>query len=330
MVAEGLTGSCWKEVSKTFGFTDEDVIDASVAGVLAYIKQISDPDVTFNMDNSLFTNKNIKIKEGYIKTLRDKYQFHAQSIDLSDPKSVKAINDRIIETTNGMIKQGVSMLSPSAFSVLVNTMYFKADWDQTFDSGQTIPLPFKLSDKETTVDTDFMVNRSARVGVYSSDTFDYLAINYKSPAVRFVIEMDKSGSLDSAPNAYDIIRVAKEPQLIYEVFIPKFTVHFSGDMIVALKELGLSKVFNASKDFSKITDHQMSISTILQNSFIQVDEQGTEVALFTFAQEVGEIASMVDTARFVADHPFYFHIIDVQNNVILFSGSLTNPQASLF
>ena len=326
MVAEGLTGGCQKEVSKAFGFRDEEVLDSSVIALLAYLRQLTTPDLTLKMDNSLFTNKNIKIKEGYAKSLKDKYNFTAESLDLGDPKSVKTINDRIVETTNGMIKQGVSLLSPSAFSVLVNTMYFNADWETSFDEGQTIPLEFKLPGGSTKIETDFMVNRSARAGILSSGEFDYLAINYKNTAIKFVIEMDKAGKLQSHPNADDVLKVAKKAQETLEIFIPKFTIQFSGDMIAALKELGVQKVFNASKDFSKISDHQMSISTILQNAFIQVDERGTEVALFTFAQEVGEIACINGSAKFVADHPFYYHIVDTQLGVILFSGTLTNPK----
>lgn len=80
------------------------------------------------MTNCLYTNKNIKIKKEYIETVQKKYSAYAESIDFSDANAIKIINEKISKSTNNNVKKAIDKLSPYAFSVVINTLYFKCLW----------------------------------------------------------------------------------------------------------------------------------------------------------------------------------------------------------
>lgn len=80
------------------------------------------------MTNCLYTNKNIKIKKEYIETVQTKYSAYAESIDFSDANAIKIINEKISKSTNDNVKKAIDKLSPYAFSVVINTLYFKCLW----------------------------------------------------------------------------------------------------------------------------------------------------------------------------------------------------------
>ncbi|XP_019192770.1 PREDICTED: serpin-Z3-like [Ipomoea nil] len=70
------------------------------------------------------------------------------------------------------------------------------------------------------------------------------------------------------------------------------------------------------------------VSKILQRSFIEVNEGGTEAAAVSFtvlAAGAGCMVKKEDKTDFVADHPFLFAIREEFSGVILFLGTLLHP-----
>ena len=173
---------------------------------------------------------------------------------------------------------------------------------------------------------EFMVNRSMQVVVDHHDNYSYLCLPYQSENFKFVIEMANDSVLeDTHPKR--IIEIANcKKEETYEVFLPKFKGFSSCDVDEVLKKMGVKKLFTANKDFSKITDHQMCLSEIVHNAVIQVDEEGVEVSLFTFATVEGDISSGVTTPQFVVNRPFYFHIVETKEDLILVSGYVGMPE----
>ena len=62
------------------------------------------------------------------------------------------------------------------------------------------------------------------------------------------------------------------------------------------------------------------LDSILQNTYMNVDENGTEAAAVTVGGMGGSAAIPDEPIPFVADHPFYFAIVDEINNEMLFAG----------
>ncbi len=326
MLAEGLSGTSFKELHKLFDYDKDEVLDKETLECFDKVfRNKEDQDVQVSIGNWLYTNKNIKIKPEYISVVKEKYKGEAESVDFSDPKTIKTINDKIAQSTNDTVKKAISELSPYSFAILINTVYFKAEWRDKFNKEDNQELDFiKYNDEKEKC--TFMINKNMMCACdFSHDKYHYLALSYKSPRFKFVIEMAKDGQLDEIETKH-VLKIARETkEKSIEVYLPKFKGMFTTDLVEILKDLGVKKIFAASKEFNKITDHQMSLATIIHNAFIQVDEDGVEASMFTFADAVGTISSGVENTKFIVNRPFYFHVVETVENLILFSGFVEMP-----
>ncbi|KAG9150370.1 hypothetical protein Leryth_014549 [Lithospermum erythrorhizon] len=93
---------------------------------------------------------------------------------------------------------------------------------------------------------------------------------------------------------------------VNRLIIPKFKIRFQFDASNVLRELGLVSIFSGG---------QLFVSSFFHKSFIEVNEEGTEVAAASAASD------------FVADHPFLFVIRENKTGVLLFTAQILNPSS---
>jgi len=109
--------------------------------------------------------------------------------------------------------------------------------------------------------------------------------------------------------------------------IPRFRVEFDSEetMIPVLTRMGMGIAFDPCKaDFSNISDIRLFISLLKQNSYIQVDEEGTEAAAVT---TIGFNLTSIgpgQTIPFHVDRPFLYFIKEKSTGTILFSGLMAD------
>lgn len=323
IIAEGLgPGKSLKELQTALGFGTEEIIGAHL---IKMILSLSESElVVLKIASSIFTNKNVKIKPTFLELLKTKYSSTAKSLDFSKPETVDEINEQISSSTDGLVTGAISQLNPTAFSMIIASIYFKGQWLRSFSEEQNFQHNFTKADKSK-VSCTFMANKTGLAGLHTSPEYEYLALSYKDEQTKLVIEMAKDGILKK-PDLQSIISVATKAETQVEVFIPKFKSIFTCDVIPIMKNLGIQKVFTASKEFANITDHQMCVNNVLHTACIQVDEVGTEAFCFVMMEEIGEGATAAAVPKFVADKPFYFHIVESASKVILFSGTVEEPR----
>src|SRR3990167_8600422 len=302
IIAEGLgPGKSLKELQTALGFGTEEIIGAHL------IKMIL----------SLSASELVVL-------LKTKYSSTAKSLDFSKPETVDEINEQISSSTDGLVTGAISQLNPTAFSMIIASIYFKGQLLRSFSEEQNFQHNFTKADKSK-VSCTFMANKTGLAGLHTSPEYEYLALSYKDEQTKLVNEMAKDGMLKK-PDLQSIISVATKAETQVEVFIPKFKSIFTCDVIPIMKNLGIQKVFTASKEFANITDHQMCVNNVLHTACIQVDEVGTEAFCFVMMEEIGEGATAAAVPKFVADKPFYFHIVESASKVILFSGTVEEPR----
>ena len=110
-----------------------------------------------------------------------------------------------------------------------------------------------------------------------------------------------------------------------EVQIPKFRYEYKSLLNDPLKEMGLANAFNpALADFSGISaDDNLYISRVIHQTFIDVNEKGTEAAAVTVV-EIGRTSYQPKTI-FIADKPFIYAISEKNTGALLFMGKVGNP-----
>ena len=84
--------------------------------------------------------------------------------------------------------------------------------------------------------------------------------------------------------------------------------------------------FSQTADFSGITETvPLQIASVIHQSFVEVNEEGTEAAAATAV--IMDITSISPEPVFYADHPFIFFIEHEDTGQILFMGKVENPGA---
>ena len=110
------------------------------------------------------------------------------------------------------------------------------------------------------------------------------------------------------------------------VFMPKFKFEYEKYLNDQLQSMGMVNAFDPYQaDLSGISNNQIYVNFVKQNTFVEVDEEGTEAAAVT---TIGiNLTSMPpQPQQFIIDKSFIFAIRERTTNTLLFIGQVVNPQ----
>ena len=109
------------------------------------------------------------------------------------------------------------------------------------------------------------------------------------------------------------------------VYMPKFRFSYEKVLNDQLQSMGMIDAFNSSlANLSGISDASIFVSFVKQNTFVEVDEKGTEAAaVTTIGVEVTSVPPQ--SKQFIIDKPFIFAIRERTTNALLFIGQIVNP-----
>ena len=113
-----------------------------------------------------------------------------------------------------------------------------------------------------------------------------------------------------------------------ELHMPKFEIKNKINLNEILIKLGLEKIFNPPyRGFENISDSKnIAVSDVIHQSFIKVDEEGTEAAAAT-AIIMLRMAIMPNRnhKKIHIDRPFGFWIVEKNSKTVLFTGKVVDP-----
>lgn len=106
--------------------------------------------------------------------------------------------------------------------------------------------------------------------------------------------------------------------------MPKLKLDYKLLMNDVLKSMGMAIAFGSSADFSRINDtNGLFISRVIHQSFIQIDEEGTEAAAATIVEILR--SSIPGGFIMTINRPYMFVIRERINNTIMFIGKISKP-----
>ncbi len=281
--------------------------------------------VSLNIDNALWfrTQLNLEFVE------RMKQSFGASFYSLT---GAKPINDWANEKTKGRIPKVLEEadITPDIKLVLTNAIYFKGKWKSTFDSARTHNAPFYQSDREKK-DCKLMYQKS-KFKYLQNEHYQAIELPYSGDEIVMQILLPNQNSsiekllseLNSAK--LDLFEQQGKMQDVM-VFLPRFKMETTYDLIAPLKSMGLNLPFSGG-DFSKMTAERLQISKIVQKAFVEVKEEGTEAAAVTVILMQTTSARSLEydlVPKFRADRPFFFLLREKSTGLILFTGVVENP-----
>ncbi|XP_037089403.1 LOW QUALITY PROTEIN: serpin B4-like [Pollicipes pollicipes] len=327
-------------LSMVFGGADGNtVLQMQQALALPEDRMLQDPpDVTLNTANKLYVQNAYKILDTYSGLLEKQYLSELKSVDFGDAAGTsKLINGDVEALTKGKIKNLIDSgaLSRGVRLVLVNAIYFKGSWKQKFAIEATMKRDFFIS-PGIAVGTDMMHLDDVRLNCASLTDIACKALELPYKGERFSMlillpdERDGLGSLEEKLSTASIQAIcAKLHNQMTMVVMPKFKLETTYDLVDHLKRLGIIDLFDANAaNLSRISDTKdLSVSSVVHRAFIEVNEDGSEAAAAT-AMVMVQCSAPVHTYKFefVADHPFFFAIIDSKTGLTLFSGRYIKPE----
>lgn len=282
----------------------------------------SNQDVTLSLANSVWANQTIQFNDEYINNAVNYYEADVESLDFADENSVGVINGWCNEKTEGLIPEIVNneMLQESD-AVLINALYFNGKWAEQFAHSEVIEnSDFTNVDGE--IEKVTMMYGSVDT-YYENDEAEAFAKYYEGGQIAFIGILPKEeGDYNVSDLKLDELLASASTQDV-DIVMPKFIVEDTNDLTDSVKAAGLSNLFGPSADFSLMSDNQIAIDTVIQKTYIDVNEEGTEAAAVTSMMMKTTSAMTEDEAKFIRlDRPFTFMIYDTVNDECLFIGNI--------
>ncbi|NMA94658.1 MAG: serpin, partial [Clostridiales bacterium] len=107
---------------------------------------------------------------------------------------------------------------------------------------------------------------------------------------------------------------------------PKFIVEYEALLNEPLKNMGMTDAFSDhDANFSGLgtsSRGNIFIGRVIHKTKIDVDEKGTKAGAVTAVEMKDEAAMEVEYREVVLDRPFFYMIIDTEEKLPLFMGSL--------
>jgi serpin B len=287
----------------------------------------------FKLDvvDSLWGDKSLTFEKPFLDTLAVDYGAAVRVVNFAgEPDASRVtINDWVSAQTDDLLQNLLpegSVSSDTVF-VVVNAIDFSAGWATPFQASSTQPATFTRLDGTT--EQVPMMNGYFETGYASGPGWQAVELPYAGNTTSMVVVVPEAGQFASVES----MLTSSFAESVFSSFtnagvtlsMPKFTVQ--GATLSFKKELtslGMVDAFSAAADFSGISGTPISLSDVLQQAIIDVDESGTRAAAATAVIGVATGAPS-DTATVNVDRPFFTIIRDGPTNAILFLGRILDP-----
>ncbi len=281
---------------------------------------------TFNnniikMANCIIINNKFKVNKNFTNSIKNFVLI--EESDYSDKNAIaNKVNNYIKTNTKGLITNVLDKkdINNDTNLILINTIYFKANWLHKFDAENTTKEKFGNTKK--LVDMMFI---EKKFNYYETDDMQTIELFYENKDYVMGIILPKND--DYKIDVYSLmngINNVKNEKVKVMLYLPKFTHRQRVNLIPILQKLGVHDLFdenNAKLNIAKET----YVTSIIHEAVVIVDEEGTEAAAVTTIMTQNCMAGPpTDKIIFRADHDFVYYIRHVPTNMILFYGEFCN------
>ncbi|NXN33300.1 SPB10 protein, partial [Nycticryphes semicollaris] len=288
--------------------------------------------------NRIYVDNTFSLLPTYIQLSKNYYKAEPHKVNFSTAleQSMKEINTWIEKQTEGKIKNMLSsqdMLNWTKL-ILVNAIYFKAEWEVKFLGSAKDMQPFRLSKNKTKPVKMMYMRNTFPVLIVETMNFKMIELPYVKHELSMFILLpddikDSTTGLEQLERELTYEKLSewtdskKMTETLVDLYLPKFTMEEKYDLSDELMSMGMHSAFS-NADFSGMAEKgDLKISKVFHKSFVAVDEEGTEAAA---ASTVNIVSTSVSQAlTFKADHPFHFFIRHNKSKSILFFGRFCSP-----
>jgi len=333
MTANGAADSTKTAIHEAIhlGDLDDEAMNRAYRDLVTFLLGL-DKKVILELANSNWYKDTYHIKGSFRNILHEYYDAEVKAADFFDPATLGLINGWIEDKTHDKIKDMLDEIPSDAVMYLINAIYFKAQWKYKFDEEKTEERDFNL-DEGNKIQVPTMYSKGVKIARYSANDFQYIELPYGNGQFNMIILLPAAGkTVDEVIGGLDAASFAGYVQdadtATVEVYMPKFKMKYKTLLNEVLSDMGMGIAFGGGADFSNLFEESLSleISRVIHQSFIEVNEEGSEAAAATIV-EIGEtsIGPGGDPNVIHIDRPFAFFIAEKHSKTILFAGKMLNP-----
>ena len=253
-----------------------------------------------------------------------------QTVDFAKPETRGTINAWVSQQTQARIPELLAAGSVDARTKLVvtNAIWFKGRWALPFAKTLTKDEPFKTGTKTVTVPTMHLADSFRYV---ASGGLRILELRYADSELAVDVVLSDDGKLPKIDPAKldDATKTLASTRV--NVSLPKLTFKSGGPLKDALGALGMKTAFTDRADFGGMVDpktaEHLNVGQVFHQTWIAVDENGTEAAAATGMVMRTTAMQMGPVVDFKVDRPFVFVLRETKTGRVLFTGRVTDPKA---
>ena len=325
MLANGADGETLQELTDALGFSGY-----SMEEVNAYYKKLmeelpkQDKESRLALANSLWLDTRFDALTAYKGILTDSYDAEVRKVDMAT--AMDDINNWCSQKTNGLIPKILKKNEAGLSMLLLNALYFKGEWDDPFDEGDTQEDAFANADG-TESRTAFM-NKEDWLRYVQNDLFGMVSLPYGNGAFSLQVLLPHEGvALADCMEALngnawtDLLNGLSFTEV--NLKLPKLkTDRILDDLRSALEAMGVKKAFAEGADFSKLSGQSLFISLVRQAVSFNMDEKGTEAAAVTAVGGESMAPPPAQVIDFHVQRPFLLVLTEKSTGCVLFIGKV--------
>ena len=331
MTYNGASGKTQAAMAKTLNFQGMSLEEVNQANrQLGNLLNSLNSEIKLDIANSIWAKKGMSFEPNFLQRNKYFYQSKVSEIEFDNPQTLDIINNWVKDCTEGKIDKIIDKLEPEAVMVLLNAIYFKANWESEFSENSTKELPFNLPNGRQKKHP--IMFQSSRHLYYEDEDFQAVSLPYGEGRVSMYIFLPREQV--GLEKFYEILNDKnwENWMLMFDYHkvnlgLPKFKTEYEVTLNNVLKSLGMEIAFDKrSADFSGIgpTPPELYIDEVKHKTFVEVNEKGTEAAATSSVKMGTRSAEIV--VNMLVDRPFFFAIRDNDSGTILFMGEITNPE----
>lgn len=326
MTANGAVGETLEEMESVLGMSAADYN----VFLNSYVRSLPQGEkYKLSLANSIWFKDDglFEIKGEFLQTNADYFGADIYKAAF-DSQTLYDINSWVNRETDGMIDKVLNTIPKEAVMYLINALAFEAEWEEKYTKNDVYDGEFTREDGEV-IDVKMMRGED---GYYLEDEDATGFIKYYSGRkYAFVALLPNEGiSLSDYVDSLDGERLQsllenKRYDVLLFSSMPKFTVEYDVEMSEILSGMGMPTAFSLAADFSGIGQYNgldLYINRVIHKTFIEVAEQGTRAGAVTVVEMYPESAAPGEIKNVVLDRPFVYMLIDCENNIPFFIGTL--------
>ena len=201
--------------------------------------------------------------------------------------NAQQVNNWCDEKTHGKISKIIDELDSAIQMILLNAVYFKGTWKNTFNEKVTEKKDFYNKGIEIKqIDT---MSQLSSFFYYEDNKLQAIELPYIKDDISALIILPRENidinkyiaSLNSEENSLnDLIQKLKYSKVKLE--LPKFELEFFSSLKETLSDMGIEIAFTDLANFTGLREEgNLKIDDVLHKTYLKVNENGTEAAAVT-------------------------------------------------